>query len=149
MMLVLSLHLLISENPCESGGINYLRRKGRSVTHTGATQQCDYRTLRDKWKSWHKVTGSAGNALAAVDVPAEGTCGTKVRLYLNESHPTPGDGQVTRQVCSATTENICDKKVDIDVINCGAFYLYKLVEFSPSCEPAWQYCTNGKNGEYC
>lgn len=93
--------------------------------------------------------GEAGNALAAIDVPPKDTCGTKVQLYLAENHPTPSDGVVTRKVCAASGHNNCKHRKNIQVINCGVFYLYKLVKFKHKCSPEpWRYCTNGEAGEY-
>lgn len=135
-------------NPCESSNYKDLNEGDRSVNYHDATDKCDHEDLANEFHFWYKVSGNAGNALAAVDVPQTDRCGTKVRLYLKQNHPTPSEGQVTRQVCSATKNNDCNQRVDIDVINCGAFYMYKLHDLRPNCSPnAWRYCTNGEAGK--
>ena len=118
------------------------------MDYKGATDKCDYKKLQNEWHFWYKVSGNAGNALAAVEVPKQRRCGTKDRVYLTSSHPLLSDGQVTRWVCMATQNSNCAQKDKIQVINCGAFYLYKLVEMKRTCSPrAWRYCTQGEPGE--
>ena len=143
-------YLFLLGSPCESDDIKDLTEWDRSATSLQeAKDRCDHEDLDRQWHFWYKVSGKAGNALAA-DVPAAGyTCGTNVRLYLRDNHPSPSDGKVTLRVCAATTNNVCEKTLQIKVINCGAFYLYELKRYRPKCSPTtWRYCTNGGIGEY-
>ena len=114
------------------------------MNHNGATDKCDAIDLRDTWDYWYKVSGNAGNALASKNAPAVNTCGALVRVYLKNDHPNISDGVVTKRVCVATPANTCLNEREIQVVNCGAFYLYKLIEIRDSCDPkTWRYCTNG------
>ena len=116
--------------------------------YSDAQDKCDFDDLANEWHFWYRVSGNAGNALAALDTPSNTACGTHVQVYLAESHPIPSDGQVTRKVCSRTAQSNCNNEDNIDVINCGAFYLYKLIVFRSNCSPSnWRYCTNGEAGE--
>lgn len=135
-------------NPCQSSDTKVLNDSDRSVLYEGATDKCDHNDLANGWNFWYRVSGEAGNALAAIDVPAENTCGTVARMYLAEDHPTPSDGTVTREVCVDRKRINCYRKFDIQVINCGTFYLYKLHQARKNCSPApWRYCTNGEVGK--
>lgn len=94
------------------------------------------------------MSGNAGNALAAETAPNNNACGTKAQVYLYGSHPFPSEGKVTRKICLRTANHVCENEGSIQVINCGAFYMYKLVEFKSSCgSTGWRYCTNGVEGE--
>ncbi len=130
-------------NPCANGSYQHLDESDRSVSSYGVTNICD--TDLD-FNIWYRVSGSAGNALASKNRPPHYSCGTTVPVYLKDDHPAFSDGEVTRTACSATVANPCNKEVDIQVINCGAFYLYNLAQLRP-CNPAtddWRYCTNGQ-----
>ncbi|KAJ7353830.1 hypothetical protein OS493_032104, partial [Desmophyllum pertusum] len=88
--------------------------------------------------------------------PASGTCGTNLRFYLRDDHPAVSDGEVTQTVCVASDSqnNPCNNsRRNIQVVNCGAFYLYKLVELRSSCGASrlntWRYCTNGETDDKC
>jgi len=90
------------------------------------------------------VSGNAGNALASKNAPSQGTCGTMVRLYLEDDHPFFGEGEVTMRVCAAEGDAACNTYMNIQVINCGAFYLYKLHDLRECLGNPWRYCTNGE-----
>ena len=70
-----------------------------------------------------------------------------VRLYLTDDHPSLGQGEVTLRVCAAEGNAACEHEMNIQVINCGAFYLYKLHNFGQCSSNPWRYCTNGE-GEW-
>ena len=105
---------------------------------------CDDVNITD-WDIWYRVSGDAGNALASKIVPPQGSCGTGTQLYLADDHPDFGDGEVTQKVCAfRSPENACNQDRDIKVINCGAFYVYKLVNLRKCINVTWAYCTNGQ-----
>lgn len=118
------------------------------MTYKDATDKCDFNDLQNEWHFWYKVSGNAGNALASLTAPSKNRCGTKRRVYLKTSHPVPSEGEVTRKVCITSKDDVnCAEERNIQVINCGGFYLYKLVEMSNTCQDPWRYCTSGKPGE--
>ena len=136
-------------DPCSDDNYKDLNNGDRKVSYISSNDnKCDKDDLANEWDYWYKVSGNAGNALAAVTVPAENACGTDTQLYLQGSHPTPSEGKVTRTICSRTGNHACHNVASIEVINCGAFYMYKLAKFKNTCNPdAWRYCTNGVEGE--
>jgi len=131
-------------NPCEIDDYKDLNSGDRSETYEDATDKCDAEDLKDEWHYWYKVSGNAGNALASKNKPPRGSCGTMVRLYLKDDHPSFGDGEVTLRVCAAEGNAACEYDMNIQVINCGAFYLYKLHNFRECLDNPWRYCTNGE-----
>lgn len=136
-------------DPCSDGNYKDLNNTDRSVTYIGPSvdDKCDSTDLANEWLYWYRVSGNAGNALAAVTPPDNDACGTDTQLYLEGSHPIPSDGKVTRTICSRTKNQVCQNQESIEVINCGAFYVYKLVDFKNCASGAWRYCTNGVEGE--
>lgn len=112
------------------------------------TDKGDFNDLQNEWDFRYKVSGNAGNALAARTAPAKNHCGTKRRVSLMENHPVPSESEVTRKVC-ITSKNFedCVTEDNIQVINCGGFYLYNLVRMSNTCNDPWRYCTSGQPGE--
>ena len=69
-----------------------------------------------------------------------GKCGTVVPIWMNGSHPTAQDGIVQRQLCAnlGTTDTCCETSLNIDVKNCGNYYVYNLYP-TPFCPAA--HCT--------
>ena len=88
---------------------------------------------------WYRFSGKAGNQMPESCVN-ERHCGTHAPGWLSESHPTVADGAVKRKVCFHWTNNCCRWSTDIEVRNCGGFFVYKLHR-PPAC--TLRYCGNG------
>ncbi|CAB3983885.1 Hypothetical predicted protein [Paramuricea clavata] len=93
---------------------------------------------------WYRFGGDAGTQLSTTCVPRirdtnNLKCRTHCVSWLNGTHPSVGDGKVTRRVCFSWAGKCCfaNTKTYIEVINCGFFYIYKLVS-PPSC--SYRYC---------
>ena len=149
--IIFAFHLLLPANPCADDSYQNLTDVDRSVNFTGNVEaNCDNDDIT-AWDIWYRVSGNAGNALRSSTAPPPDSCGTEARLYLQDDHPHFGDGEVTQKVCvSRSAENSCNDNNDnagnkfIQVINCGAFYLYKLVHLRGCTNSKWAYCTNGQ-----
>ena len=97
--------------------------------------RCDQRHLQPL-PAWYRFAGAAGDKMPTSCVPKR-RCGTHAPGWLNGSHPTVREGIVTRPVCYHWGSRCCNWKNDIQVQNCGAFYVYRLVK-PPVC---WlRYC---------
>ncbi|PFX18930.1 Pancreatic secretory granule membrane major glycoprotein GP2 [Stylophora pistillata] len=139
--------LCVEGNPCE-GTYKFLNESDRSGLIKSDLSKCDGTDLHGKW-GWFRVSGDAGNALAS-NVPRSGTCGTEIRAYLEDAHPSFGVGKLTLTFCTATKSKSCQAKRDLEVINCGEFYLYNLFKFKENCNSKyWRYCTNGIADDKC
>ena len=79
------------------------------------------------WKgpNWYKVDGKAGNRIADEDVDYC-HCNTDATGYINGSHPTTVGETVIRTVCFRWFSNACSYQIDIQIRNCGNYYLYHL-----------------------
>ncbi|MCA9687574.1 MAG: hypothetical protein KC457_35765, partial [Myxococcales bacterium] len=80
---------------------------------------------------WYRFTGAAGVVMPE-SAPTIYSCGTDAPGWLNGVHPTTDQGVVARQVCFNWGNNTCNWNSNIQVVNCGDFYLYNLVE-PPVC----------------
>lgn len=72
-------------------------------------------------------------------------CGTHYPLWMQGTHPSLAEGIVQRKACSnihgSTSQTCCDFSLDIQVKNCGTFYVYNL-QTVPACSMA--YCAGNK-----
>jgi hypothetical protein len=60
-------------------------------------------------------------------------CGTRATAWMNGNHPTVGEGNVSRKVCYNWDGNCCNGSNNIEVVNCGQYYVYKLSLTSSRC----------------
>ena len=68
---------------------------------------------------------------------SERTCGTHAPGWMSGAHPTVDDGKVTRTVCYGWSGHCCRRSNNIEVVNCGLYYVYKLGP-TPGC--TLRYC---------
>ena len=64
-------------------------------------------------------------------------CGTSASGWMNGAHPTVAQGKVTRKVCFSLGGVCCNWSNNIEVVNCGQYYVYKL---SPVPDCYLSYC---------
>lgn len=72
--------------------------------------------------------------------PSLGFCGAIYPYWLNGSHPTSVNQEVTRTVCKTGFSNCCDKQVTIKIRHCGEFMAYCLPALDACSE---RYCLDG------
>ena len=120
--------------------INEPRRSIKSVWQSGQRALCD-RNLRS---GWYRFTSDAGGKVMMPEntVP-EYHCGTHDPIWLNGSHPTVAEGNVVRKVCINSFGSVCDDTLDINVTNCGDYYVYylKTVDYCAVAYCAGEQCT--------
>ena len=78
-----------------------------------------------------RFQNAAGTEIPTSCVPRH-RCGTHAPGWLNGAHPRVTDGKVSRQVCFHWGSNCCRWSVNIQVRNCGSFYVYYL-SGTPAC----------------
>ncbi|HEY8376613.1 MAG TPA: DUF4215 domain-containing protein, partial [Nannocystis sp.] len=98
-----------------NGGIEYCDRANSNVS--------------PDWSGngWYRFSGQAGTKMPEAPPPIY-ACGTDAPGWLNGTHPAILDGVVNRQACFHWSGNTCNWSTQIQVVNCGEFYLYNLVE---------------------
>jgi hypothetical protein len=107
----------------------------------GATPLCDgpSGTPDVQWlgTGWYRFREPAGTQLP--ESPPDGFfCGTDAAGWLNGTHPTPEEGIVSREACFSIGGDPCGGGSGfIEVLNCQAFFLYKLVDIT-ACN--YRYC---------
>ena len=117
-----------------------------SLVNGYASPRCDRFTVEGDWKGgniWYRFQEPAGTQMANSVVP-KGHCGTEASGWLNGTHPAVLGENVIRQVCFSY-DGDCWRSTDVEIKNCGLYYLYKLkatpagsVSPLPSC--SLKYC---------
>ncbi|KAL9961269.1 hypothetical protein ACROYT_G030178 [Oculina patagonica] len=85
---------------------------------------------------WFRFQGDAGLKMPTTCPPTH-ACDTHAPGWLNGGHPTVADGKVTRQVCFHWDDNCCNWSTNIEVRNCGSYYVYYFRD-TPAC--SLRYC---------
>ena len=117
----------------ECSNYQVLSENDRNTGYKGAIK-CD-RPL-PAGKRWYRFQGGAGTQMPTKCVPRY-YCGTHAPGWLSDAHPTVGEGAVQRKVCFHWTSGCCQWSSNINVRNCGGFFVYELVE-PPGC--SMRYC---------
>ena len=125
----LSLFLLAAE--CTS--YSSLTSGDRNTTYSTKSYKCDRTVLN----GWYRFQGAAGTKMPTT-CPPTGRCDTDSPGWLNGAHPTVAKGKVTRQVCFHHSSNCCDWSTNIQVRNCGSYYVY---HFSGTPHCSLRYCS--------
>ena len=109
-----------------------LNTADRMITYNRSVR-CDRRI----GPGWFRFEGSAGIRMPT-SCPPTNRCGTHAPGWMNGTHPTVADGQISRQVCFHWTRNgCCEWSTNIKVRNCGSYYVYYL-NGTPNC--SLRYC---------
>ena len=124
-----TLQLLILAVECTS--YSSLTSGDRKTTYITQFHQCD-----SNLDGWYRFQGAAGTRMPT-SCPPEHRCNTYATGWLNGGHPTVADGKVTRQVCFHYFSKCCWQSTNIEVRNCGSFYVYRF-SGTPHCE--LRYC---------
>ena len=118
--------------------INEPRRSIKSFWQQGQPYLCD-RGLRSGW--YRFISDAGGKVMMPETSVPEYHCGTHDPIWLNGSHPTVAEGNVVRQGCISSFGVVCDDTIDINVTNCGDYYVYYL---RPTFYCAVAYCAGEK-----
>ena len=119
-----------------SGCQNYasLNSRNRRITYPYNLYYCDYGI----GPGWFRFERSAGTRMPT-SCPPTRRCGSYAPGWLNGSHPTVADGQVSRQVCFHSNGNCCYWSSNIKVGNCSSYYVYYL-SGTPNGQCHLRYC---------
>eukprot|EP00058_Branchiostoma_floridae_P016459 XP_002601947.1 hypothetical protein BRAFLDRAFT_86431 [Branchiostoma floridae] len=134
----LTLATFADDDPCSPGQHRVLNEPWRNFGRRKYVGNCD----RNFNGEWYRFMGLAGSQMLTRNPERGTTCGTSTPIWMNGTHPTPADGEVSRQVCSYWySRNPCRYPATIQVKACrGGYYVYKL----PSTR---NYCNYGYCGD--
>ena len=106
--------------PCSTECQNYetLNSADRNVNYY-TTPTCD----NGLGPGWFRFEGAAGTRMTT-SCPPENRCNAHAPGWLNGGHPSVAEGKVTRQVCFRFISECCTDTTNIQVRNCGSFYVY-------------------------
>jgi len=124
-----NLLLLIVAVECTS--YSSLTSGDRKTTYITKVYQCN-----TNLNGWYRFQGAAGTRMPTSCPPVDRS-DTFATGWLNGGHPTVADGKITRQACFHWNSNCCTWSTNIEVRNCGSFYVYRF-SGTPTC--SLRYC---------
>lgn len=101
--------------------LNGFDRRRDYDKYSRSGKKCD----KDLTEDWYRFYGGAGTVMASSCVPTH-RCNTDLTGWMEGSPPTVDEGVVRRKVCFHGYGSCCYKNVEINVRNCGPFYVYRL-----------------------
>ncbi|PVD18852.1 hypothetical protein C0Q70_21409 [Pomacea canaliculata] len=119
-----------AQDPCQAGNYQELNDAYRSVKYMFSypkIPECDVSLTR----AWYRFTGPAGDMMPETCIPRT-HCGTQAPVWINGTHPDVTEGIVQRTSCANYGSDrplygpCCDIEIDIEIKNCGSFYVYHL-----------------------
>jgi hypothetical protein len=100
---------------------------------------------KNNWKgrNYYRIMAPAGTKIKEGCVAGDNACGTYGQGYITSgTHPTMVNERSTLTVCfkngAVCPPSTCYKSIDIEVINCGSYYVYDLLS-TDAC--AYAYCS--------
>jgi len=126
-----------SNHPPECQGYQNLTSFHRKTTLV--LDANDMRCDRTLGPGWFRFQGDAGSKMPTSCV-LENHCGTNAPGWLNSAHPTVAEGLVSKQVCFNWLSNCCYFSINIQVRNCGSYFVY-FINGTPPSNPCYLvYC---------
>ncbi|XP_025080334.1 oncoprotein-induced transcript 3 protein-like [Pomacea canaliculata] len=144
--MVICMALGAAQDPCQAGNYQELNDAYRSVKYMFSypkIPECDVSLTR----AWYRFTGPAGDMMPETCIPRT-HCGTQAPVWINGTHPDVTEGIVQRTSCANYGSDrplygpCCDIEIDIEIKNCGSFYVYHL---SPTDSCPISYCGGDKD----
>ena len=125
---------VVEGEPCET--YVELSEASRSVM-SPVGNACDqgWRNTPVQAGRWHRFVPPAGTRMPTEPPPTR-RCGTSAPGWLDGPHPEVADGIVDRRVCFHWDGDACWASTDIQVLDCGGFYIYQLPE-TPECSSVY------------
>ena len=117
-------------------------RRVNSKKNKNSSKRCDGQPESPKqgkvrngdWEGpkWYRFNKSAG--IKMLDSPPKyGSCGTERSGWLTGGHPEKTDKPEFKKVCFVGRNDNCKESTEIQVQNCGTYFMYKLVEMPHMC----------------
>ena len=121
----------------ECFGYKWLKGSDRNQKYsTTRSNYCNSASDDNRLSGWYRFGGGAGTKMPTSCVPTY-RCGRNAPGWMNGAHPTVAQGKVTRKVCYSWSSNCCQYSNNIEVVNCGLYYVYKLI---PTRNCHFRYC---------
>ena len=127
--------------PCMEGNYFVLKEADRKHSYLNLSAQfCDlydHPHTSPDWKgmNWYRFVEPAGTQMPEFAVEAH-HCGTDAAGWFNGTHPEVLGQVVDGKACFSWNGKECWGQKDIQLLNCGEFYLYHLDEVGV----LWRYC---------
>ncbi|XP_067882222.1 uncharacterized protein [Heterodontus francisci] len=110
-------------DPCVNHTV--LDQPWRSIDCTGTECSGQVKCDDNLAQGWYRFKSSGGWKIPETAVP-DFHCSTHVTGWLQGSHPSVEQGEVTRTVCLYWRGNPCHKVHEIKIKNCSSYFVYDL-----------------------
>lgn len=125
-------------DPCMTGNYEVLNDWERSVNNAHGSL-CDFSLSN----GWYRPISLVGNTMPT-ECPVNGfRCGTSVPIWMNGSYPLLGETTDVVACASHYNSDCCVDAYDIQVKNCGEYYVYNLKK-TVGCRQAYCFGTEVK-----
>lgn len=119
---------------CSNHGVLNETWRKVSLAHNG--HNCD-RYGRGKFTpGWKRFSESIGGRMPESCPDSPYRCGANRPGWLNGTHPTVVGQRTSMKVCFYYRSNCCHWQVNVQVTNCGLYYVYNLPN-SPTCSSTY------------
>ena len=108
----------------------------RSVNFGATPKTCDQSTFSSTPR-WVRFIGAGGTQIPTTPPPVS-RCGTDAPGWYSGSMPTDTYSSTNGSVCYSWSVKTCNWQNNIQVTNCGSFFVYQLTK-PPQC--SLRYCT--------
>ena len=113
-----------------------LNEETRNTGYSGhSSSTCD-NSLDDS--IWYRMMPPAGTMIPE-EVVSQYRCGSNMVGWMEGVHPKILGENVVKKVCFHWSSKYCQYSTNIDVTNCGEYYVYKLPNVPQYCN--YRYCS--------
>lgn len=135
----------IEPNQCDVIEYHILNDETRNLNYGNYEAYCDGDNDLCKspdWKgsSWYRFDGPGGTRIPE-KIAERYHCNTYAPGWLNGTHPTISEETVERRVCFNFNGDFCKIQTDIQIKNCGSYFLYYLKDVTIDWPYNYRYCS--------
>lgn len=131
--------VISQDDPCVEGNYKELNQWERSVANDLRNEICDNFLP----SGWYRPISLAGNTMPTECIQGGFRCGTTSPLWMNGSYPSVGELSNVTACASNYNGGCCISSYDIQVKNCGDYYVYNL-RHTKGCYEAYCFGTETK-----
>ncbi|XP_071126545.1 uncharacterized protein [Mytilus edulis] len=131
--------VISQDDPCLEGNYIELNQWERSVANDIRKGICDNFLP----SGWYRPISLAGNTMPTECIQGGFRCGTTSTLWMNGSYPSVGEVSNVTACASNYNGGCCISSYDIQVKNCGDYYVYNLTH-THGCYEAYCFGTETK-----
>jgi len=131
----------VASEPCDSDPMVF-DQEDRSI-YTRSTSMLHDNGIKEGWYQF-----TTGNGVMAKSPPMAKSCRATYPVWMDGADPSPGEGVVTRTICSVNGATPCNWRKEIQVRNCGDNKMLYYFTTSPP-HTSSRYCVDDSMDNVC